>query len=799
MESQNQNFISVSDMGYACLSRWKWFVLSVIICLVVAVLYIKTTAPTYNRSTIVLLLNLGSKEANYAEIDLEALGLQSPNTSLQNEMEMLHSPVIMEHVVQELSLDVEYAYPGIFFNKILYGAEVPIKVVFSDESANDKQFTVKMLDKKNIIITDFNKVGEEKTVVKGTLDTKINTPCGEITVSPTPTYNPNSKFKKEIRVSKSQTSVAAKRFLEQLKVENKDPKSSVVIVSITDQNTSRAEDILNKLMFVYDENWKNTQNRIVENTSKFLEERVREVGAELGNVDNSIASYKGSNLMPDAAAAQSMYMTQNSSTQASIQDYSTQLSLLRYVRNYMLNNMGSNRPLPANIGISDAAISGLINNYNTMQMQRNEMVVYAGDEHPKVRDFDHQLETLRKNIIESVDQSIATIQKRVGGLQNVAGQTAGKIITSTQQEKHIISSERDQKVKETLYIFLLQEKEKANMSINHSISNIRVIQKAGGSMAPISPLKLQIILMALAIGLGIPFVIIFLLEISDTKVRSRKDLEKLNVPFIGEIPMAEGSVKHKRFTGIFSKFRKKRQNEKICIYVSDNSHDIINEGFRMVRTNLEFILRKDPTRKVILLTSANPGSGKSFISANMAKSFAFLGKKILIIDLDMRRCTISKLIRNHHMHGLSNYLSHYNDDINEIICHDAIHEGVDIIPVGTIPPNPTELLHDERLGELINKVRDMYDYVFIDCPPIDIIADTDIVSPFVDTTLFVVRAGVMERDWLAEINKIYDEKRFNNLSIILNATLAGNAYSRHRYGGYYGHYHYGYYYGSKKK
>ena len=785
-------------MGYACLSRWKWFVLSVAICIVAAILYIKTTAPTYIRSTSVLLLNSGSKEANYAEIDLEALGLQTPNTSLQNEMEMLHSPVIMEQVVHELSLDVEYAYQGIFFNKILYGAEVPVKVVFSDESANGKQFTVKMLDMKNIIIKDFNKPGYEKTEIKGTLNSKIQTPCGEIIVTPTPTYNPNSKFKQEIRISKYQPSVAAERFLGNLKVENKDAKSSVVNVSITDQNTSRAEEILNKLMKAYDENWKNIQNRIAENTSQFLEERIKEIGAELGNVDNSIASYKGKNLMPDAGAAQSMYMSQSSNTQASIQNYNTQLSLLRYVRSYLLGNMGSNRPLPANNGIEDAALSGLISNYNTMQMQRNEMVVYAGDEHPKVRDFDRQLETLRKSIIESIDQSMTTIQKRMSGLQNVAGQAAGKIITSTQQEKRVASSERDQKVKETLYIFLLQEKEKTDMTINHSISNIRVIKKAGGSMAPIAPLKKQIILMSLVIGLGVPFIIIFLLEISDTKIHSRKDLEKLKAPFIGEIPLAEDAIQN-RFTNILKKHRKTRHSAKIEIYVNNNGHDIINEGFRMVRTNLEFMLRKDPSRKVLLLTSANPASGKSFISANMAKSFAFLGKKILIIDLDMRRCTVSSLVCDHHMHGLANYLGHYNDDINDIICHDAIHEGVDIIPVGTIPPNPTELLHDKRLGELISKVRDMYDYIFIDCPPIDIIADTDIVSQFVDTTIFVIRAGLMERSWLSDINKIYEEQRFNNLSIMLNGTLAGNAYSRHRYGGYYGHYHYGYYYGSKSK
>lgn len=800
MENKNnQSAINISDILYLCLSRWKWFALSTVFCLAVAYLHLKMTPATYLRSTSVILLNAGDKSNNYADVDLDALGFGGPNTSLQNEMEMLHSSVIMEQVVDSLHLDVEYAYPGMFYNGVLYGADVPVNVQFSDKSANGKRFKITFLDNNNIVLSDFNKAGYEDTEVKGTLNKKIKTPCGEVTVTPTPTYSYSSKYAHTIVVTKLQTSVAAERFLSCLSVENQDDVSSVVNVSITDLNTARAEAILNVLMVAYDENWKKTQNRIVENTSQFLADRVREVGEELGNVDNSIASYKGSNLMPDAAGAGSMYMSQNSNMQNSIADYNTQLSLLRYVRNYMIGNMGSNRPLPANIGINDNAISSQISSYNTLQMQRNEMVTYAGDEHPKIRDLDKQLEILRKSIIESIDQSMVTIKKQMGGLQSIAGNAAGKIVASTQQEKHIISSERDQKVKETLYLFLLQEKEKNDMTINHSVSNIRVTREAGGSMEPISPMKMKIMLIALAIGLGLPLAIIVLLELNDTRVHSRKDIESLTTPFLGEIPLAKSAIQG-QISKIINKFRKHhRHSDKIEIYVEQNNRNVINEGFRMVRTNLEFMLKKDPNCKVMLITSANPGSGKSFIAANLAKSVSFVNKKMLVIDLDMRRCTISGLVKGHHQHGLANYLGHYNDDIEEIICHDAYCEGVDIIPVGTIPPNPTEILHDDRLGDLINKVRAMYDYVIIDCPPIDIVADADIVNQFADMTIFVVRAGLMEREWLTTINKMYSENRFNNICTLLNGTLADNAYTRHRYGGYYGYYHYGYYYGSDGK
>lgn len=782
-------------MLYACVKRWKWFVLSLLVCLSVAIMKIKTTPPTYQSSTRILLLNSDKSGSNYSEMNLEALGLQVPNSNLKDEMEMLHSPVLMEKVVEELGIQTEYTYPGMFFDKVLYGFEVPIDVQFADSNANGKQFKVKTYEDGHIEVFDFNVHGKEDVQVEGHLNEALETPCGVITVLPTESYNPESKFKRVVQVRKSSVGSAAGRFLDRLDVSkggDKKDNSSVVKISLTDQNLSRAKAILSSLLVAYDENWRNTQNRITENTSNFLAERINAVGNELGAVDDRIADFKGEMLMPDAGAAQSMYMGQNNATETNIQDLQNQVAMLRYVRAYILDNLEVNKLLPTQTGVNDAAISSQIENYNTLVLQRNELVLHGGNEHPQVRDLESQLVVYRKNIIASIDQSIMAIFQQIAGLEELSEKTAGRIVAATQQEKTILSTEREQKVKEALYIFLLQEKERTDMTLNRSVSNVRVTKKPGGSAAPIAPLKTQIIMVAIAMGLGLPFVLIFLLEITDTKVRSRKDLESVKTPIIGEIPLAASS-RVGTLKRMCMKLRKQKQREPVKIYVEHGARDVMNEGFRLVRTNLEFMLQKDTSHKVILFTSANPGSGKSFLSANMAKCMALLGKKILVMDFDMRRATVSTLVPGHHVQGAADYLGGYCDEVEAIIAHEPYCKGVDVIPVGTIPPNPTELLHGDRLAALMTRVREQYDYVFLDCPPIDIVADADVVNRFADMSIFVVRAGLMDRAWLSEINKIYTEQRFNNLCVLLNGTNSDNAYSRQHYGGYYGYYGHKYY------
>ena len=295
-------------------------------------------------------------------------------------------------------------------------------------------------------------------------------------------------------------------------------------------------------------------------------------------------------------------------------------------------------------------------------------------------------------------------------------------------------------------------------------------------MIPTAPVKKNILMVAFALGLLIPVVIIFMRENMNTRIRGRKDLESVTVPFIGEIPQFTRKKK-----GLFAK----KPQEVKAIVVKEGSRDIINEAFRVLRTNLEFMTGKDKRSNVIVVTSFNPGSGKSFLTMNIAVSFAIKGKKVLVIDGDLRHGSASSYIDSP-AKGLSDYLGGRIDNLNEIIVSDSKHKSMDILPVGTIPPNPTELLFDERLKQVIDTVRERYDYVLIDCPPIELVADTQIIEKLADRTIFVVRAGLLERSMLAELDKIYGEKKYKNMSLILNGTEGSGGRYGYRYGYRYG-------------
>lgn len=346
-----------------------------------------------------------------------------------------------------------------------------------------------------------------------------------------------------------------------------------------------------------------------------------------------------------------------------------------------------------------------------------------------------------------------------------------------------MSIERQQKVKEQLYVFLLQEKEKASMSQAYVSSNVRTLQTAAGSNAPIAPLTRSIYLMAIAIALGVPFVILFLIEITDTKIRGRGDLDTLATPFLGEINEVS-SLKTPWYK------HQKKHRPKIVFGQSDQT--IISENFRTIRTNLEFMLHQQEQCRVVMLTSLGPDSGKTFLSANLATSFAQLGKKVLVIDLDLRRHTLSHLVEKPH-HDISEYLSQSIDNVDAIICPFPQQDHLDIIPVRKTPPNPSELLHEARFAEMMQNLRQRYDYIFLDCPPVGLVADPMVISSVADLTVFVVRSGRVDKDCLPLIDSFYNEQKLRNLCVILNGTPVGSKYGYSRYGYYgYGYNYYGY-------
>ena len=784
---QQDDFLRIQDLLYLCLARWKWFVLSLMVTIGVATVYLLRTPAVYTRTASVLIKE--DSKGKSVSSDLESFsefGLFQSGTNVNNELITFQSPALMTEVVKRLRLDMNYFVPGKFHRQVAYGLTLPVDVTINDLPENESAgFTLKIQPDGTLYLSDFIRNGtdlDEKDV-KGSLLDSITTPLGKIIIHTTPNYVKGEAY--TLYVGKSSLYNAVNSCSSNLSVSLNSEKASVIDLSFKDNSTQRAEDVLSMLISVYNENWVKDKNQIAVSTSMFINERLGVIERELGNVDEDISSYKSEHLLPDVQAASSMYMAQSSEANAQILSLNNQLYMTRYIRNYLANDANRTQLLPANSGIESANIESQIAEYNKQLLQRNSLVANSSTENPLVVDMDQALASMRGAIIRSIDNQIVTLNSQIKSLRQTEQQTTSRIAANPTQAKYLLSVERQQKVKEALYLFLLQKREENELSQAFTAYNTRIVTPPHGSMLPTSPVHKNIFMVAFALGLLIPVVIIFMRENMNTRVRGRKDLENLTIPFIGEIPLFTRKKK-----GILGK----KPQEVKAVVVKEGNRDIINEAFRVLRTNLEFMTGKDKTSNVIIMTSFNPGSGKSFLTMNIAMSLAIKGKKVLVIDGDLRHASASSYIDSPDK-GLSDYLGGRIDNLDEIIVPDPKHKSMDILPVGTIPPNPTELLFDERLKQTIDTVREQYDYVLIDCPPVELVADTQIIEKLADRTIFVVRAGLLERSILSELEKIYDEKKYKNMSLILNGTEGSGGRYGYCYGYRYG-YGSGYHYGS---
>ena len=781
---QSDDFIRIQDLFYLCINKWYWFVISLAVTIGIAIIYLLTTPPVYTRSASLLI-----KEDSKGNSLGDAAGLMGDfdlfqtNTNVNNEIQSLQSPAVMLDVVKRLHLDINYHTDGSFYKKVLYGRDCPYTVNFNDLQDNESvSFTINPGLEGQILLTDFSRDGEDlEGKVTAVVNDTVDAPIGKLVVTAT---NDTASYNASIYVSRIGYQKTTDDYASNLSVTLSDEKSTVINLSFKDVCTQRAEDVLNTVIAVYNENWIKDKNQIAVSTSAFISDRLGVIEQELGNVDENISSYKSEHLLPDVQAAASMYMEQSSETNAQILALNTQLSMARYIRNYLTNSTSKNQLLPANSGIESPGIEQQIANYNTAQLRRNDLVANSSERNPLVIDMDQSLENMRHAIITSIDNHITTLNTQIRSLQQSEQQTTARIAANPTQGRYLLSVERQQKVKEALYLFLLQKREENELSQAFTAYNTRVITPPSGSMIPTAPVKKNIALVAFALGFLIPIVIIFIRENINTKVRGRKDLESLSVPFVGEIPLAESGKK------------KKTANVAKEIVISQGKRDIVNEAFRVLRTNLEFILdaKEDKDRaSVTLITSFNPGSGKTFLTMNTAASFALKGKRVLVVDGDLRHGSASAYVGSPKK-GLSDYLGKRENNVEDLIVEKENCPGLFVLPVGTIPPNPTELLAEPRLAELIEKMRSRFDYIIIDCPPIDIVADTQIIEKLADRTIFIVRAGLLERDMLPKLQNDYDAKRFKNMALVLNGTIGGSSRYGYRYG-----YKYGYAYGYGNK
>lgn len=803
--TEENNGLQLTDIIELFLTNWKWFVLSVVLFLVGATIYLKRSTPIYTRTAQVLIKEEGTKGSFSGNVDwFASLGMGSKAVNVQNEIVAIQSPSMFIEVVKRLGLDTRYTVDGRWHSTSLYGSSLPIKVAFLDyDQTKACRLDVKVHPDGSVELSHFyNHKGDKISKgVKTQIGKTAKTPLGRIVVSPAAGYASLAGAQDAllIHVSHSDVLSTAKATALGLSVSLNHKENSILDLTYADSSTERAEDIINTLIDSYNDSWVEDKNRMTVATSEFILERLKVIEAELGNVDNDISSYKSANLIPDPSTMAGMYVSDANTDEKKLTELNNQLYITRYVRAFITKDSNKYNLLPTNSGMGgNSGLETQVTEYNRTLLERNRLATNSSADHPLVVGLDQQLAQLRVAMVSNIDNHISLLEKLIESTRKSQSKSQAGIASSPQQAKYLLSVERQQKVKEALYVFLLQKREETELSQAFTAYNTRVITPPMGGNTPVSPRTNRILMIALALGLGIPAALLYLLEITNSRVRGRKDIENLTVPFIGEIPL----VGHRPKKGVqywMERMHLRSPKQEVEhtreLVIKPHSRNIINEAFRVVRTNLDQMGGAETGKgQIVMVTSANPGSGKTYISANLAASFALKGKKVLMLDFDLRRASASLYVGSPKK-GVSSYLNGKESDWHGFVVPVKDNPNFHVLPVGVMPPNPAELLTGARTAELFAQLREEYDMVFVDCPPVEIVADASIIAQYMDKTIFVVRVELMEREMLPVVDSYYKNNKFNNMSLLLNGSLSAyGRYGYHRYGYRYG-YGYGYSYG----
>lgn len=772
-----------NDLFYLCLRKWYWFIASLIVALLGATLIYLCSTPFYDRfATIMIKDEQGSSSSNTVERQLTQLGI-AQRANVSNEIIALQSPALMFEVMKRLDLNTNYVAKGFFYDKSLYGSQLPIRVKFLSLSEKEgAMLTISHLTNGQFTLTGFRSnrthSNDEEKEIKGNLNQVVNTPVGKVLVQPTKHFFP---FEKPIFVTHLPLQQSC---MPRVNIALTDRDATMLDLSIRDASPERGDDILNTLLDVYNESWLQEKNQVAVNTSKFIDERLRVIEQELGNVEKNITSYKSEHLLPDADAASNIYVQKRSVNSDKLLELSNQLYMATYVSDLVAKNKHRYQLLPANTVGNLPSLEAMIANYNKDLLQRNRLVMNTSPSTPIVIELEERIEQQRLTIAGSLDNLLLNLRTQKKSLERQEGLFTSQLAKAPAKATHLAAIGREQKVKESLYIFLLQKREENELSLSFTDPSFRIITPPMGSNRPSSPVKRNIYLIAFVLGLGIPFLIFYVRERFNGRVRGRKDVDHLTIPVVGEIPRLKTSKDTlwsniKLYFGVIGG-RTTTDYEELAVKAQSTNE--INEAFRLVRTNFEFKSQRYGKGVVTMVTSANISSGKTFVSLNLAASLVLKKMKVIVIDLDLRKAETSGFVGSPNL-GFSSYLNG-QCELSEVI-YDYKDSGLHIIPVGVIPPNPTELLHSERLAEALEELKQKYDYIFLDCPPTEIVADASIVSVHAAQTLFVVRAHLLLKSLLPDVERYYRTQHYPNMMMVLNGIDTNKmSYGYHRYGRY---------------
>jgi tyrosine-protein kinase Etk/Wzc len=756
-DNQEQDF-QIRAVVDQYLSYWKWFVLGVCITLSGAYLYLRYTIPQYRASTTILMKDekkggISSELAAFAD-----MGIGGGKNNIDNEIEILKSRTLIENTVRKMNLNIAFVVEGKILSTNLYNA-APILINFIDQKSDfyskSRSYQFSPISATTFALEDLSGEGvilqpKKKYSYGQPIATKYST----LVINKSPkNATANLENSKPIQIIISPLENVAASFRARLVVTPLSKTSSIVELSLVDPVLEKAEDFLDNLVQNYNAEAAADKNFISENTSQFIANRLALITDELDGVEKSVENFKNSNQLTDIETEAKLFIESSSEYDKLGVEADIQLNIISSMLDFIKKSKKSDL-LPTNIVSGEA--TELIGSYNQLVLDRNRILKSATEANPTVIKIDDQLSSLKSNVASSLSrmQSNLTIQKR--NLNSQEGQFNSKIGKIPVQERQFRVIARQQKVKEELYLYLLQKREETAILLAATEPNARVVDAAKGSTAPVSPTKNSIYLGALLLGILVPFGIIYLMDLLDTKIKSRLDLDgKTLIPFIGDVPSSDTPSE----------------------IIKSESRTSSAEALRIIRTNLEFMLSKVPEgqAKTIFLTSTFPKEGKTFVSANLAATFALSGKKVLLIGMDIRNPRLDEYLTLPDR-GVTNYLSSKNLVLEDLIVKYDGFEDFHVLPAGVIPPNPAELLMNKKVDTLFEILKNQYDYIIVDTAPVSLVTDTLLIAKHADCFIYVARANVLEKRMLNIANTLYKEQKLPNMCLLLNDTDSTKGY-----------------------
>ncbi len=782
-DDSDEKLFSLRDIWALFWGHKWWYLLSLIVAGAIAFFYLYRTPKLYQSSEKIIIETDQSADV-LSDMSASMRRRSAYGQNVANEIIAFKSSDLMTKAVERLGLETNYTDLMFLRERELYN-KTPffLSVLGDDNLASSFSFIVKKRDKSSFILDSFTVGGvemEAKPVV-GSFGDSLVTPVGSVRLTESQYFH---TWGDDIRISWANARNRAAYYAGRMGVTAPRDESSVVTLTMTDYSPERAKNVLATLLDIYNEQWVENKNRAAANTSEFIAERLTILQQELGDIDNDIKVYKQQNRITDVGAVSGQYLSESSAYSEKAFANSNQLAISQMIRDRLTDPTRNSTLLPSNSGLTNSTIEGQISEYNATLMKRDKYLKESSEANPMVADLNANLDAMKANITRSIDNNISALQLQQDKILAQEGAILGKLSSTTGQALELQSMSRDQKVKESLYIYLLQKREENELATQLNVSNNRLIQSATNGV-PISPVAKKIYLIALLLGLGIPFAIFFLRILFNTTVRTRADVSKLKVPFLAEIPQMGLEKK-----GFFDFHKVNRFDDKSCkIMVQQGKRDVINEAFRVLRTNLDMMTGYTDGCHVVMVTSFNPNAGKTFTTMNMAASMAVKGSKVLLLDLDLRKASLSNSL-DIKGSGVASYLNGRADDYHPHI--QTVVDNLSILPVGSLPPNPSELLVSDKFKQMVEEMRKEYDYIFMDCPPIDIVADTSIISKSADITVFIIRAGLFDKQALPALDELYTKGNYSRMAFILN----GVERMQGTYGQHYGSGSYGYGYGS---